>query len=389
MKNIKAIGIAFLMFIMTVAVIKITINRGMPEYSTRYGTWVSASKFGCNSGMRELLDNDGIVTVFGSSELRHCQKSGFHGDTIYKSTDMKPVFIGKGGYQSLNHAITLGSLGDKLKNKKVVLSVSPQWFKPNGVKKEAFGASYSETNMIAFLKNKDIRDETKQYVLDRIQTLTDEKPAMWNRVQDDVKWYLKNEGNLFDKMRKGIHSFLAKDKAETKLFLASVSKGFYQCKDDEEKKEIDWKKLYKKADKKGRKKTGNNKYGMLDKVYNRRYKKRIENNDICDLKYSPESIEFQDLQCFLDICKQENIEVLMIMLPLNGRWSDYANYPTERREKIYGRVKAIAERNSIQLADLTHLEYKDYIFEDDSHLALKGLVSFNEQIYNFYKQSKK
>ena len=79
----------------------------------------------------------------------------------------------------------------------------------------------------------------------------------------------------------------------------------------------------------------------------------------------------------------------MIMLPLNGRWSDYANYPTERREKIYGRVKAIAERNSIQLADLTHLEYKDYIFEDDSHLALKGLVSFNEQIYNFYKQSKK
>ena len=48
-----------------------------------------------------------------------------------------------------------------------------------------------------------------------------------------------------------------------------------------------------------------------------------------------------------------------------------------------------AKNNNVKLADLTSMEYDDYMFEDDSHLALKGLVYFNEQIYNFYKQDKK
>ena len=45
----------------------------------------------------------------------------------------------------------------------------------------------------------------------------------------------------------------------------------------------------------------------------------------------------------------------------------------------------IAKEYDVQLADMTDGEYEKYYFEDESHLALKGLVTFNEKIYDFYK----
>jgi len=154
MKNIKAILIAFLMFAVTVTAVKFVATKEMPKYSVKYGTWIDPSKFSSNKGLKNLLKDKNSIAVFGSSELKHCQNSGFHGNTIFQNTDMKPVFIGKGGYQSLYHAIAVGSIGETLKGRKIVISVSPQWFKNTGVKEDAFGATYSESNFIEFLKIK-------------------------------------------------------------------------------------------------------------------------------------------------------------------------------------------------------------------------------------------
>ena len=70
------------------------------------------------------------------------------------------------------HAIAVGSIGETLKGRKIVISVSPQWFKNTGVKEDAFGATYSESNFIEFLKNKDISDSAKDYVISRAIDLT-------------------------------------------------------------------------------------------------------------------------------------------------------------------------------------------------------------------------
>ena len=55
-------------------------------------------------------------------------------------------------------------------------------------------------------------------------------------------------------------------------------------------------------------------------------------------------------------------------------------------EKNLGNITSV-EANRIY--DMTDGEYEKYYFEDESHLALKGLVTFNEKIYNFYKQPSK
>ena len=53
------------------------------------------------------------------------------------------------------------------------------------------------------------------------------------------------------------------------------------------------------------------------------------------------------------------------------------------------KIRKIAKEYDVQLADMTDGEYEKYYFEDESQLALKGLVTFNEKIYDFYKQPSK
>lgn len=48
MKNIKAMGIAFIMFLVTITGVGIATKNGIPAYNIRYGTWISTTKFGCN-----------------------------------------------------------------------------------------------------------------------------------------------------------------------------------------------------------------------------------------------------------------------------------------------------------------------------------------------------
>lgn len=392
MKNIKAVLIAFLMFAMTVTAVKFVATKEMPKYSVKYGTWINPSKFSSNKGLKNLLKDKNSIAVFGSSELKHCQNSGFHGNTIFNNTDMEPVFIGKGGYQSLYHAIAVGSIGKTLKGRKIVISVSPQWFKDTGVKEDAFGATYSETNFIEFLKNNDISDSSKEYVIDRAIDLTKNNPTMCNRIKDDVRWYKDNSRNLWDIFRKNIHTRLVEDKSDIKLYLNAWKAGMTE-KDSKlingKHKKINWKKYYKKAEKKGIRKTANNQMGMLDKVYDKKYKKLVDNNIRWKPTYTANSVEGKDLECLLQICKEENLQVMMVLQPFNGLYNDYIRWPRKNRTAIYDKIREIAKEYDVQLADMTDGEYEKYYFEDESHLALKGLVTFNEKIYDFYKQPSK
>ncbi|MFR6562073.1 MAG: D-alanyl-lipoteichoic acid biosynthesis protein DltD [Eubacterium ventriosum] len=55
-------------------------------------------------------------------------------------------------------------------------------------------------------------------------------------------------------------------------------------------KKIKWKKYYKKAEKKGIKKTSKNQMGMLDNVYNKKYKKLVDQNIRWKPTYTEKSV---------------------------------------------------------------------------------------------------
>ena len=54
------------------------------------------------------------------------------------------------------------------------------------------------------------------------------------------------------------------------------------------------------------------------------------------------SPEYDDLRCFLDVCKDLGIRPLIVMLPVNGYWYDYTGFPKEAREDYYNKVRSVA-----------------------------------------------
>ena len=47
-----------------------------------------------------------------------------------------------------------------------------------------------------------------------------------------------------------------------------------------------WNKLYKKAVKRGEKKSGHNRFGMSDRIYNKNYKEKVKKKAFKDLQYT-------------------------------------------------------------------------------------------------------
>ena len=392
MKSIKAFLAALVLFVISAAGIHLFVNHNLPSYGISYGTWIDHSKYGCHAALEKLLDGTETIPVFGSSELRHGQKSGFHADTVFRNSDMEPVFIGEAGYQSLNHAITLGSLGKQLSGKKVVLIVSPQWFKSKGVVKNAFGNSFSEDNFIAFLQNTSISDKEKDNVIKRAKKLTKGNRILYRKVCNDARWYSGSQLTAADLLVKEVHTFLVQYKSQTGLLTRMQLKGIQGGPDNGTQSgisQVTWGKLWQKAQERGEKLSGGNDFGMYDAIYEKVYKPKLESGTVKKPTYTKDSVEFEDLECFLQICQEENIKPLIVMLPFNGYWYDKIGVDSAQRADIYQKVSEITQKYQAAYADLSGNEYDQYYFEDNSHPALEGLVNLNETIYDFYKGDSK
>ncbi len=391
MRNIAAFLLAAILFIASAMGIHARFSGKYPAYSIEYGTWINSAKFACSAGLSELASEPGSIPVFGSSELRHGQKSGFHSNTLLKDTGVKPVFIGKAGYQSLTHAITLGAMADSLDSRKVVLVFSMQWLKEGGVKKDAFASSFSEDNFIKFLENENIDSDTKDYVMSRADELTADNANMNGKIRQDIRWYRSDgcSGGSFSCVSGALHRFAVQERAHMRLMIESSI--FNKDKTDAGNeaangnriKRPDWEAYGEQAYIKGARLSESNPFGMFDSVYKSTYKAIIANGSAKRPSYTADSPELADMECFFKICEQSNIEPMVIIVPFNGYWYDYLELYSEQRHELYESVRRLADKYGAACADLSDNEYAPYYFEDNSHPALKGLVDINEKIYEF------
>ena len=93
--------------------------------------------------------------------------------------------------------------------------------------------------------------------------------------------------------------------------------------------------------------------------------------------------EFQDLACFLEVCRETGIKPLLIMVPVNGYYYDYTEFPRKARDAYYGKIREIAQEYGALLADLSGEEYTRYFFEDRVHLGKKGWLKAGKAIWEY------
>lgn len=341
----------------------------------------------------------GYLMVMGSSELSHSTKQ--HPDYYFNTGRTKNgvITVGRAYTQTLQDATILGSLNDSIKDKKVVLLVSMQWFmEKNGVTPHHFQTRFSPIQFYRFLENPEISDDVKTRLVKRVDVLL-KKPGEFKPEALYAKLYLDKtpKGAFLRTIMKPYYFFresmvALKDKGITMKKLESM-----YSKDEVNYRirgKINWKDEMKNAQKEAEQRVGKRVETLggnrlyIDKGYYREY---IHGKDeyfknvyhYVDFKKAK---EFDDLSIFLDTCKDLGIEPTIVLLPAMSEFYNYTGISPKERNYFYNRVKDEVKPYDFRVIDLTKKQSKRYYLRDVMHLGTVGWVDLCHRLYNIYER---
>lgn len=401
MRKIKAFLAALLLFAVTVVCCHFYIRDKASVSSDAFCTMPSEEKGKLRAALTENMSENGYP-VFGSSEFQHGKDTSYHPAQVFAGTDFQPMLIGAGYYQSLSHAITLASIADSMTVRKAALILSPQWFRSTGVVDQAYASRFSEMHYAGAMANEKLDDETKQYISDRTQKLlkVDTKTQKRVRLYDDVLW--KKNADAVEMAQETLWSAFLSEKEDFQTMLLGNSKELAVCEQQREKAvqksrkegritedgEPDWTALLALAEQEGEEQNQNPFY-MDDAAYKRLEPHLAKKEGMNSTAYKGYQTgpEYDDLECFLKVCRELDIQPLIVIVPVNGYYYDFTGFPKEARQKYYEKIRAVAENYGAKIADFSDQEYTKYFFEDRVHLGKKGWVMVDESLYQFYKEA--
>lgn len=400
MKQLKAFLLAVLLSLTTIIGLHFYGIKHIAFDKKQLGVWTSDAKFLSRSAILENQDETTML-ILGSSEFRNATDSPYHIKYMFAKDEFSPILIGRDSYQSLHHAITLASIGNDLKNKKVVFIISPQWFQRKYVSKESFTLRFSENHYLGMLQNKKLSKQLKTQLMSRTHSLLgDTDNAMLSRINlydkiytDDKVSFLKQAENLLyqsfltekDRLRVigsfKLHSLSGKNSRTDMVALETASqytKGTTVI--------YDWEQLYADAGTTAASISDNPLYEQQSFYDSNQASIEAAKDKNKSKQYIEDAEEYDDMALFLEVCRELDIQPMVILLPNNGYWMDHTGYPKEERQKTYAAIREVAENYGVQITDMTDLEYEPYLFMDNFHFSGKGWVLLNEAIYDFYKQ---
>lgn len=330
------------------------------------------------------------IIMLGSSELGHSTKQH---PTYYFNTNRSKnevIAIGRAYTQSLQDATILGSLDTGIKDKKVVLLVSMQWFMDKeGVTSHHYQTRFSPTQFYAFLNNPDISKDNKIKFANRASKLlvgSEEykSEAVYAKLYSSNTFVSKIEKVLlapYFKFREDTVKLKEKGMLYEKLVTSPDKKPPVHGK------YIDWNKEKEQAIVDAKKRVGKNNL-CIDKIY---YKKNFGNNlDKVRGKYKDvnllDSKEFDDYQLALDVCKDLGIKPVVVMIPAMDKFYNVTGISKDERYKFYDKAGNLAKQQGFDVIDLRQKETERYYLRDVMHLGTKGWVDVCEKLFKEFNQ---
>ena len=125
---------------------------------------------------------------------------------------------------------------------------------------------------------------------------------------------------------------------------------------------------------------------------NRLYKKNIEpslkkeKNSSTARRFWKDSPEYGDLEIFLQVCREQNIDVELILLPVSGWWYDYTGFTADKRKTLPAQIREVADKYDTPLYSFFDRDYTEGWLEDAVHPAGKGWVEINKEAYRFFTE---
>lgn len=390
MIRLKAFLISIVLVLVTLVILDRTYLKKIEDYykvndnSVRYST--AYEKYKSKDIITENITPNTLV-LLGSSELTATINESYHPNKIFNYEDFNIMQIGTGYSQNIIQASTLGSIEGAMKNRKVAIVESVQWFAKGGLQNDAFLNKASQEHIYNTMTNNKISKKTKEKLINRVIELTSN-----NKGQNDIykkykEYFIENKGSFIDgeilKMDSYIYSF--KNKTQ---FYSNKGKTDYPLS-GQNTPNYDWDSLTNDFVGEVKKTTNNNDYAVDNKYYNTYLAKnystfRDSNKGISYL----ESPEYIDYEIFLDVAKELGVKVEVIIFPVNGKWNDYTGVSKEMREQAYRNIEEMAKKyDNVKVLNYGNREYDDYFLFDVMHVGVKGWMEVERELYKFAKQN--
>ncbi|MBZ5517803.1 D-alanyl-lipoteichoic acid biosynthesis protein DltD [Bacillus sp. KS1] len=378
--------LAFVLFVGAIAVPASWLTRFIPEKR------VEESAAALNPNMfqglylqNKMFEDSKYMPIFGSSELSRLDE--FHPSNYFQVNNQgfTPYLVGKGGDQSLIHAVNFAAHYQQLKGKKLVFIVSPQWFIKKGSDEQHFAPNFSSLQALDLAFNNQIDPAVKKNMMKRMLRF---KVVQHDAVLSELYKGMVNGPSWKVKAvmpaAKAYYSLLEKkdlyySMGETKGPERTISENL---------KGKSWSELKTAAAQLGERSSKSNPFYIDDASYKKIKKKVKRVKGINKGRTYAKSVEYHDFADMLDILKDAGAEPMFVVIPVNGKWYDYTGFPKKGRTDYYKKVTKQIKAKGFQVADLSGHEYDPYFMKDTIHIAWKGWVYVDKAMEQFYKTGK-
>ena len=321
------------------------------------------------------MSDDGHL-CFGSSEwyvsknrVSMCPQAVFGENNA--GVDM--TYIGEGYDQSLWQAIAAGAYGSsgKVRNRKVMVVVSPQWFFKGSGDEDKFYTKFSYSLYRACMQSARLSDQTKDYLRRRCSELGIDAQRLAAASHDTPL------DAINDAAFAAADSWRLRSQIPNIVSLAptkSVTRASGQPTG-----EPDWDTLLASAEAEGQAACTNNDFGVYDEFWekNHTYDPELFQN------FDDASDEYADFACLLQVCREVGFEPLVCILPVHGQWYDVSDVSSDERQRYYETIREACQKAGASYADFSPYEYERYFLCDTVHPGWKGWVRIEQAFYDF------
>lgn len=380
MKKLYAMMAGFLLFVIVVLGFNQYLDIQIINHKEAIRNHRTYERF-WSSETQKLVMDENTLPIFGSSELVSLDDYEENISNFLNSSDMNIVTIGAGDFQSLSHTMELGSIIESIESKKIALFLSPQWFNETGISQDSFPIRFGEENLLGFLRNERISDTNKKYVLDRVLSLLEKSPIQYARVERYKKAF--ENGISIDKIYMNVMQCFWKLRGKYSVF-----KQINKMKQDlpiVDLENMNFDMMLSMAEIQVKEACTNNEFGIYDEYWETYVEGVYERGEIEEKKeYFTESVEYEDLRCFLQVAKELDIDVILVSIPVNEKWYTFQGMLCD---EYYKKVKMTTnEFDNVVFIDMTKYANEEYFLKDIMHLGWKGWVRINEVLYREFKK---
>lgn len=96
------------------------------------------------------------------------------------------------------------------------------------------------------------------------------------------------------------------------------------------------------------------------------------------------SQELDDFEMALEVCRELDIETMVLLQPVNGRLYDRTRYGFDARQRYYRMVRDACGRAGAKVADFSSHEYDEFFLRDDNHPSHVGSLYYSRALYRFF-----